>query len=534
MINYKTMRQALYIILVIVMVALTAGCTGSPKNDKGTGPGHAIQPSDTLHTKQVAMNIYGYQPIRALQIIDSAIIVGNISEPQASLCRARIYSMSLMHEQVDSLLGGPTDVRLDSAQAIGERLLRHDSVKNNLTIHRDLLEILISTARMKNDTTGWLQRSHEMVNVCRQLGAEAETDALRTEAEIGAALHSLGQHKQGMAKLDSVICLLDATFQEDGGATFDELDALIIALKRKINVLGAHDKYAETLPLAKHIIECLNDYEAHPDAYHDGSHREPNSDQARNDYIRFYRNQAQNFITAAYTSLGKHGNMFETFNVIETSAREVTAREYIARYNALQQQMEAERQQVIANKAKQTSVTIGILALLFLAFGIILFFKNRTISLKNRLLAQQIADAVKYMERYLKEKIAHEQKTDPADISTLSDEQLFQYIDNVIIREHLFTNPHFGRETIMERFSLSKERVGAVFSKGSKHAKMSTYIQQLRLEHAAQLLLEQPEKSIVQIAVEIGFTSNAYFSNRFRQQFGMSPSDYRREASERL
>ena len=516
------------------MVALTAGCTGSPKNDKGTNASHAIRPSDTLHTKQVAMNIYGYQPIRALQIIDSAIIVGNISEPQASLCRARIYSMSLMHEQVDSLLGGPTDVRLDSAQAIGERLLSHDSVKNNLTIHRDLLEILISTARMKNDTTGWLQRSHEMVNVCRQLGADAETDALRTEAEIGAALHSLGQHKQGMAKLDSVICLLDASFQEDGGATFDELDALIIALKRKINVLGAHDKYAETLPLAQHIIECLNDYEAHPDAYHDDSHREPKSDQARNDYIRFYRNQAQNFITAAYTSLGKHGNMFETFNEIETSAREVTAREHIARYNALQQQMEAERQQVIANKAKQTSVTIGILAMLFLAFGIILFFKNRTISLKNRLLAQQIADAVKYKERYLKEKIAHEPKTDPADISTLSDEQLFQYIDNVIIREHLFTNPHFGRETIMERFSLSKERVGAVFSKGSKHAKMSTYIQQLRLEHAAQLLLEQPEKSIVQIAVEIGFTSNAYFSNRFRQQFGMSPSDYRREASERL
>ena len=63
---------------------------------------------------------------------------------------------------------------------------------------------------------------------------------------------------------------------------------------------------------------------------------------------------------------------------------------------------------------------------------------------------------------------------------------------------------------------------------------MSTYIQQLRLEHAAQLLLEQPEKSIVQIAAEIGFTSNAYFSNRFHQQFGMSPSDYRREASERL
>lgn len=131
------MRQALHITLVIVMVALTAGCTGSPKNDKGTGSGHAIRPSDTLHTKQVAMNIYGYQPIRALQIIDSAIIVGNISEPQASLCRARIYSMSLMHEQVDSLLGGPTDVRLDSAQA-EDRPRRHQHTlrRTTLPVHR--------------------------------------------------------------------------------------------------------------------------------------------------------------------------------------------------------------------------------------------------------------------------------------------------------------------------------------------------------------------------------------------------------------
>jgi hypothetical protein len=31
------------------------------------------------------------------------------------------------------------------------------------------------------------------------LGKDTETDALRTEAEIGAAMHCLGQHEQGMA-----------------------------------------------------------------------------------------------------------------------------------------------------------------------------------------------------------------------------------------------------------------------------------------------------------------------------------------------
>ena len=200
------MRHTLHIILLTVLTALTIGCTGS--SDSGS---HAQLPSDTLHTRQLAMDIYGYQPALALQIIDTALIVGNISQLQADQCRARIYCMSRMEEQVDSLLGGPTDVRLDSAQAIGERILGHDSIKANLLLKRDVLEVLAHTARMKNDTTGWLQRSRELVSVCRQIGGPAETDALRSEAEIGAALHALGRHEEGMAKLDSVIASLGWT-----------------------------------------------------------------------------------------------------------------------------------------------------------------------------------------------------------------------------------------------------------------------------------------------------------------------------------
>lgn len=76
----------------------------------------------TLYTQQAAMSIYGYQPLRALQILDSAVIVGNLSEFRAEMLRSKIYSSSLMHEQLDSLLGGPEGVRLDSARAIGERI----------------------------------------------------------------------------------------------------------------------------------------------------------------------------------------------------------------------------------------------------------------------------------------------------------------------------------------------------------------------------------------------------------------------------
>ena len=82
----------------------------------------------------------------------------------------------------------------------------------------------------------------------------------------------------------------------------------------------------------------------------------------------------------------------------------------------------------------------------------------------------------------------------------------------------------------MERFQLSKDRVGAIFSKAGVHSKISTYILKQRLDYAARQLLERPDKTIVQIASDSGFSSSAYFSNCFRQHFGLTPTDYRREA----
>ncbi|MBQ7571707.1 MAG: hypothetical protein IJT19_05640, partial [Bacteroidaceae bacterium] len=119
------MKQALHIIIYAVVAGLTMGCTGKSSRTAEKSK----QPQDTVYTQQAAMAVYGYQPERALQIIDSAVIVGNLSEVRADVNRARIYSQSQMMNQLDSLLGGPKGVRLDTARAIAERLLLHDSLK---------------------------------------------------------------------------------------------------------------------------------------------------------------------------------------------------------------------------------------------------------------------------------------------------------------------------------------------------------------------------------------------------------------------
>lgn len=516
--------------LFIIYMVLAASCTGSDGNVNISRDGNTSKSADTLYTQQMAMSIYGYQPLKALQIIDSAVILGNMSHVRANLLKARIYSYSQMPDQIDSLLGGQKSVRYDSARVLGERLLNHDSVKANLKNVLDVLEILSYTARMQNDTTKWIQRSREFIDICHQLGPEQETNSLRAEAEMGAAMHCQGQHEQGMAKMDSVINRLEASFiDEDNHGKFNELDALIVSLKRKIVVLGSHDLFAETLPLARRIIELLDDYEKHPDAYHDGTYREPKNDQKRADYIRFYRSQAQNFITAAYVSLGEHGNMIEAFERIERGVRDATAREHHARFVALQQQMEAEQQQAKAHRSILIAISIGILALLLFILSVVVIVKNRAFHRKNRILAQKIADVANYKKMYYEEKRTQIASTAP-DFDSATEEQLFQYINDIIVCEGLFLDPKFERQTIMDRFQLSKERVGAIFSKGSNYPKLNSYIQHLRLEYSAKILVEHPDKNIVQIATDSGFSSSTYFCSCFRQHFGMSPTDYRRDA----
>ena len=170
-----------------------------------------------------------------------------------------------------------------------------------------------------------------------------------------------------------------------------------------------------------------------------------------------------------------------------------------------------------------------------MSFSVIIIRKNRIISRKNQSLAAQITEAMTYKEKYMQEKLKFEKPastSDVTDLDTLSDEQLFQYINDIIVRERLFLDSNFDRQTVMDRFQLSKERVGAAFSKGSQYAKLTDYTQELRLEYSTLLMSTNPEKSVSQIALDCGFSSQAYYSRCFRQRFGMSPTEFRSSASQ--
>jgi AraC-like DNA-binding protein len=61
----------------------------------------------------------------------------------------------------------------------------------------------------------------------------------------------------------------------------------------------------------------------------------------------------------------------------------------------------------------------------------------------------------------------------------------------------------------------------------------SEYLNQCRLEHAAQQLRESPLLPVIEIAFENGFNSSQYFATVFRQRFRLSPRQYRQREAQR-
>ena len=97
-------------------------------------------------------------------------------------------------------------------------------------------------------------------------------------------------------------------------------------------------------------------------------------------------------------------------------------------------------------------------------------------------------------------------------------------------------------ETIYRQFDLKLDEVAAMlfitphqlseFVNDCMGMNFSSYINQFRVEEAKSLLVEHPEENTLSIAYQVGFGSKQSFNTVFKQQTGMTPSGYRKNALE--
>ena len=88
---------------------------------------------------------------------------------------------------------------------------------------------------------------------------------------------------------------------------------------------------------------------------------------------------------------------------------------------------------------------------------------------------------------------------------------------------------NLNSEMLAENMFMSKSQLNRKV-KAITGMNTATYIKQSRLTHA-QILLRDPEKSIGEIVLMCGFESASYFTKLFKEKFGMTPSEYKKENS---
>ena len=276
------MKQIVHLIIIYAALMVLASCGGG-----GTSVRQLPHLGDTPYQQDTILVTYATNPERALTLLDSALLLGNISEYRAQCIRARIYSKSLVEQ------------RQDSAILICKELLGHDSVRNDAAEQENILDLLIATSRAKPDYEEYMHWAAQKAELCQKQGQE--TERWRSEADVGYVMTHLGQENEGLAKLDEAISHLDAP------GSIDRMDAFVVACKRKINALNELHRYDEVITLGQRILDRLNHYEQHAKDYAEDSYRLSWSDHPndRDRYLDFSRAQANGFIAEAYAIINE-------------------------------------------------------------------------------------------------------------------------------------------------------------------------------------------------------------------------------------
>lgn len=101
--------------------------------------------------------------------------------------------------------------------------------------------------------------------------------------------------------------------------------------------------------------------------------------------------------------------------------------------------------------------------------------------------------------------------------------------DSIVRKAMRFIDEHFAEnisvKDVADEVCVSESYFKSIFKRGSGYS-YSEYLTRVRMEKAKELL-HTTEKSVTEIALDIGFHTPTSFSSLFRREVGMSPSQYK-------
>lgn len=114
--------------------------------------------------------------------------------------------------------------------------------------------------------------------------------------------------------------------------------------------------------------------------------------------------------------------------------------------------------------------------------------------------------------------------------SQKTDEKLFFRFDWQVKEQKLYLNYQLGRDDYARLMGVDRNRFAVILKKFTSN-NLSTYLNDLRLEHSVTLFREHPDWSINKVAEESALPRISTFYRLFKDKYGISPNGFRKTLS---
>lgn len=249
----------------------------------------------------------------------------------------------------------------------------------------------------------------------------------------------------------------------------------------------------------------------------------------KGDTINLYMSSTLKFFGMAYRGLGQYdkaASCFERLGVLRDSLRiremRSSSQELSLIYDVKEKEAQIVRQRWVLAIAFCVILTVTVI-------GCVFAYNNRTIRKKNISLVAAVKEAVRYKERQEKANRSRLPGNIRANADANPDELLFGQIEEKIINQKFFIDNTFSRKTLMDEFNIPANKFAGLFRQFTGKT-FSEYINELRIEYVAELLLSGKYASVEDLLKECTFISSTTLYRLFTKKYGMTPQKFLRNA----
>lgn len=102
---------------------------------------------------------------------------------------------------------------------------------------------------------------------------------------------------------------------------------------------------------------------------------------------------------------------------------------------------------------------------------------------------------------------------------------LFNQIHQYILQQQSYLQPRLSLKDLHRELGINEKELSWAINNGSQH-NFCDYINQLRVQHFKSLAQQDKRASILQMAMDSGFSSKSSFNAVFKKHSGLTPSEY--------